>query len=495
MQTDDTTATSLLDESLPALTRARFLAAGGVAVGALAVPKVFRTAAAHAAPALRSDLFTLGVASGDPLPRGVVLWTRLAPEPLDGGGMPNRPVPVRWEMIKEGTRRIARRGITLAQPNLAHSVHVEVDGLEPDTWYTYRFRVGSQETNPVVRARCRAEARSSTGCASPSRRARTTRTATTRPSGTWPRRTSTSSSTWATTSTSTGPRPRPGPARRRRGCTRASRSRASRATATAMHATRPIPSCRRRTRRRRGSSPGTTTRSRTTTRRDSRGERLTSRRRLPRPPRGRLPGLLRAPAAAPPRGPSLQLYRRFRFGDLAEFSILDTRQYRSDPALRRRAQELRGALRRGGHDDRARAGAVARRRPPPVGLALERDRPADELRRGRLQPAAGLRGAGGGLQRRSVGRLRRPARAPDRVPGKRRGAPQSGHPHGRHPLELGQRIKVDYDDPGSQTVATEFVGTSITSDFPAQFIATSPRTPQRATWRLSAALVQFLDRP
>src|SRR5688572_19240650 len=32
--------------------------------------------------------FTLGVASGDPTPTGVVLWTRLAPKPLEGGGMP-----------------------------------------------------------------------------------------------------------------------------------------------------------------------------------------------------------------------------------------------------------------------------------------------------------------------------------------------------------------------------------------------------------------------
>ena len=42
--------------------------------------------------------FTLGIASGDPLPDGVVLWTRLAPDPLNGGGMPNHPFPVQWEV-------------------------------------------------------------------------------------------------------------------------------------------------------------------------------------------------------------------------------------------------------------------------------------------------------------------------------------------------------------------------------------------------------------
>ena len=49
-------------------------------------------------PVLAGNPFTLGVASGDPEPNGVVIWTRLAPKPLDGGGMPNRPVAVQWEV-------------------------------------------------------------------------------------------------------------------------------------------------------------------------------------------------------------------------------------------------------------------------------------------------------------------------------------------------------------------------------------------------------------
>ena len=45
------------------------------------------------AQSLGGDPFTLGVASGDPTPDGVVLWTRLALDPLEGnGGMPDRPV-------------------------------------------------------------------------------------------------------------------------------------------------------------------------------------------------------------------------------------------------------------------------------------------------------------------------------------------------------------------------------------------------------------------
>ena len=88
---------------------------------------------------------TLGVASGDPSPDGVVLWTRLAPRPLEGGGMPMMPVPVQWEVGREANfRTIAQKGETLARPELGHSVHVEVSGLEPGRDYWYRFRAGNE---------------------------------------------------------------------------------------------------------------------------------------------------------------------------------------------------------------------------------------------------------------------------------------------------------------------------------------------------------------
>jgi len=82
-----------------------------------------------------------------------VLWTRLAPDPMAGGGMPDRPVLVRWEVADdEGFRRICRRGVELAEPRLAHSVHAEVDGLAPGREYFYRFLVGG-EASPVGRTR------------------------------------------------------------------------------------------------------------------------------------------------------------------------------------------------------------------------------------------------------------------------------------------------------------------------------------------------------
>jgi alkaline phosphatase D len=101
-----------------------------------------------------ADPFALGVASGDPAATGFVAWTRLAPTPLEpGGGMPAEKVAVRWEIGRdEAMNDIVRSGEAIATPQLGHSVHVEVDGLEPDRWYWYRFRAGDA-TSPVGRAR------------------------------------------------------------------------------------------------------------------------------------------------------------------------------------------------------------------------------------------------------------------------------------------------------------------------------------------------------
>jgi alkaline phosphatase D len=97
------------------------------------------------------DPFTLGVASGEPSPDGFVLWTRLAPRPLAGGGMPNRVVPVHWQIAAdEGFSRIVRRGTAHAHPALAHSVHIEVTGMRPAAEYWYRFKAGSKHS-PIGR--------------------------------------------------------------------------------------------------------------------------------------------------------------------------------------------------------------------------------------------------------------------------------------------------------------------------------------------------------
>ena len=100
-----------------------------------------------------ADPFSLGVASGDPEQDSVVLWTRLAPDPLNGGGMPSAPVTVNWEIATdERMQKVVAKGRTQAEPASAHSVHVEVSGLKPAQWYWYRFMVDGA-TSPVGRTR------------------------------------------------------------------------------------------------------------------------------------------------------------------------------------------------------------------------------------------------------------------------------------------------------------------------------------------------------
>ena len=107
--------------------RRRFL----LSLGALAVPRF----------ALASFPFTLGVASGYPSPDGVVLWTRLA------GAVDPVATPVRWEIAAdEAMKSIVSSGTTTAEPEWAHSVHVEVKGLAPERWYWYRFMAGGAES-------------------------------------------------------------------------------------------------------------------------------------------------------------------------------------------------------------------------------------------------------------------------------------------------------------------------------------------------------------
>jgi alkaline phosphatase D len=144
--TDQSTVTS-------GVSRRALLFGGAAAVGTTAFG--FHSPSALAAEPARPirDPFTLGVASGDPVPGGVVLWTRLAPDPLSGGGMPDRPVPVEWQVATdERFRRVLASGAEVSKPSLAHSVHVEVDGLQPGATYFYRFRVG-RELSPVGRTR------------------------------------------------------------------------------------------------------------------------------------------------------------------------------------------------------------------------------------------------------------------------------------------------------------------------------------------------------
>jgi len=101
-----------------------------------------------------TNVFSLGVASGEPRPDSVVLWTRLAPLPsMADGGMPPRPVSVIWEVAHdEKFFRVARSGSTLALPERAHALHLDVEGLAPGREYFYRF-IAAGHVSPIGRTR------------------------------------------------------------------------------------------------------------------------------------------------------------------------------------------------------------------------------------------------------------------------------------------------------------------------------------------------------
>ena len=133
------------------ISRRTLLRTGGSAAAGIVL--LGHTATAKAAPPFSGYPFTLGVASGDPTPNGIVLWTRLAPKPLEGGGLPQEVFGVRYEVAAdENFSRIVRRGAIDALPDEAHTVHAEIGGLQPETPYWYRFRFGPVES-PVGRTR------------------------------------------------------------------------------------------------------------------------------------------------------------------------------------------------------------------------------------------------------------------------------------------------------------------------------------------------------
>jgi len=122
--------------------RRRFIAdLSGLAALSATTPELWRL---RWRPQFRSDPFTLGVASGDPAPDGAIIWTRLAPAPLEpDGGMSGERVVVRWEVARDDSfSRMVRQGEATAIPELGHSIHADVRGLDPDSWYFYRFTSG-----------------------------------------------------------------------------------------------------------------------------------------------------------------------------------------------------------------------------------------------------------------------------------------------------------------------------------------------------------------
>lgn len=129
------------------LTRRHFIWTGAAAF--VAAPSILR-----AQGKWRANPFSLGIASGDPAPDGFVIWTRLAPDPLEPhGGMTTDPMPVAWEVASdEAFATTVAKGEALARPEIAHSVHIEVAGLQSDRPYFYRFTAGGERSG-IGRAR------------------------------------------------------------------------------------------------------------------------------------------------------------------------------------------------------------------------------------------------------------------------------------------------------------------------------------------------------
>jgi alkaline phosphatase D len=127
------------------LSRREFIA-GGASLAALALGGCTSATPRLARTPVPAGPFKLGIASGDPSSDGVVLWTRLAPVPLEvGAGMPPESCVVRWEVAEdESMARVVGSGTEIATPQWGHSVHAEVGGLRPDRWYWYRFKCGGE---------------------------------------------------------------------------------------------------------------------------------------------------------------------------------------------------------------------------------------------------------------------------------------------------------------------------------------------------------------
>lgn len=106
-----------------------------------------------AQPKFSAYPFSLGVASSDPESNSVVLWTRLAPNPLSGQPMPAVAIPVQWKIATDAQMtQVIQQGTVQAVPQWGHSVHVVVENLSPGQWYWYQFQAGD-EISPKGRTR------------------------------------------------------------------------------------------------------------------------------------------------------------------------------------------------------------------------------------------------------------------------------------------------------------------------------------------------------
>jgi alkaline phosphatase D len=114
---------------------------------------LLRLSAIQSSPQFSANPFAAGVASGDPTHDGIVLWTRLIPDANREHDWQRGSVQVDWEIASdEGMKHVIRHGTAMATPEYGHSVHVDATGLDANRWYWYRFKAGSA-SSPVGRTK------------------------------------------------------------------------------------------------------------------------------------------------------------------------------------------------------------------------------------------------------------------------------------------------------------------------------------------------------
>lgn len=133
------------------VSRRQILRSAGVAVAAGALAA---NAPSLAFSAPGSGVFNHGVASGDPMPGSILLWTRVTPGPeaVPGSGL-GADVAVTWEISSDaGFKKIAAKGRTATGAARDHTVKVIADRLAPATSYWYRFTLGTA-VSPIGKTR------------------------------------------------------------------------------------------------------------------------------------------------------------------------------------------------------------------------------------------------------------------------------------------------------------------------------------------------------
>lgn len=139
---------------LPSTPSRRTVVKAAAATAVVAAPAIAVATSANAASAQEAPAFLHGVASGDPLSDGVLLWTRITPTPDAVPGSGKGPdTAVSWEVAEDKAfTRVAARGATTSKAASDHTVKVDVRGLRQATAYYFRFTVGSS-VSPVGRTR------------------------------------------------------------------------------------------------------------------------------------------------------------------------------------------------------------------------------------------------------------------------------------------------------------------------------------------------------